>query len=456
MDLDRSSKNMLAINEPVIILTHARSGSTLLRMILDAHPELACPPETNMVKICGHLAQAWRVMTPHGSSESVIPQAAAITIKAMVNSTFTAYLLRVGKRRWCDKSLGTVRALQPFASLYPKARYVCLYRHCMDVIDSALEASPFGLLGYGYENFVSRFEGNSVAAIAAAWCEETMLALDFEEAYPEACYRIHYEDLVAEPETVAKDLFAFLGAEPAPGITDSCFGVQHDFAGPGDHKVTATNRVVTDSVGRGIRVPADLLPRSLLQMVNGVLERLGYSVIDDNWRKSVQPPALLPGRIPGAPGSPTRAADLLAQVAELIDERVDRRLGLRLPPAARGALGPTKRIGLAVYCPGPHPATRYWRLDLDRRTSAAEEYTPTATDPRVDWLVTGEVRSWLSILSGEGNVATSVRERNLRLVDFASVDQQGAAESGRRARSYPALLNHLLDLGQSPAARATG
>jgi Sulfotransferase family len=34
--------------DPVFVLCMSRSGSTLLRLILDTHPDLACPPETNI------------------------------------------------------------------------------------------------------------------------------------------------------------------------------------------------------------------------------------------------------------------------------------------------------------------------------------------------------------------------------------------------------------------------
>jgi len=34
--------------DPVFVLCNVRSGSTLLRFGLDAHPDLACPPETNL------------------------------------------------------------------------------------------------------------------------------------------------------------------------------------------------------------------------------------------------------------------------------------------------------------------------------------------------------------------------------------------------------------------------
>jgi len=38
--------------DPVFVLCNGRSGSTLLRFLLDAHPDLACPPETNLPSLC--------------------------------------------------------------------------------------------------------------------------------------------------------------------------------------------------------------------------------------------------------------------------------------------------------------------------------------------------------------------------------------------------------------------
>ena len=42
--------------DPVFVLCMGRSGSTLLRFLLDAHPDLACPPETNLPSLCAQLA----------------------------------------------------------------------------------------------------------------------------------------------------------------------------------------------------------------------------------------------------------------------------------------------------------------------------------------------------------------------------------------------------------------
>jgi hypothetical protein len=437
---------MLALDEPVIVLTCARSGSTLLRLILDAHPELACPAETNIVKICSLLGQAWQLVDPPDSGDALSRMASA-SVKATVNTVFTSYLLRNGKRRWCDKSLGTARGLRPFIDLYPKAKFICLYRHCMDVIDSGLEASPFGLLGYGFENYVTRASGNSVAAIASAWCEETAWALEFEETHPERCHRVYYEQIVQSPEAVAAGIFDFIGVAPDPEVTRRCFDVQHDFSGPGDHKVTATNRISADSVGRGLRVPADLLPPPLLNGVNELLGRLGYPIVDENWRRSMWPPAILPGPAGAGPVPDERSAALLDHLGQIVRERVDLRLRMPLPPAARAAVGPTKTVGLVAYCPGPAPVARLWRFRLDPGPSVVEEPVRAADDPRVDWLVTGEVRTWLGILSGDENIAGSMRARTLRCIDYLGWDKQAIAENNKKSHSYRVLIGHLLGLG---------
>jgi hypothetical protein len=44
----------------VFVVCAGRSGSTLLRFLLDAHPDLACPPETRLPAICAQLATVWQ------------------------------------------------------------------------------------------------------------------------------------------------------------------------------------------------------------------------------------------------------------------------------------------------------------------------------------------------------------------------------------------------------------
>src|SRR5580692_4286505 len=55
-----------ARDDPVFVLCAGRSGSTLLRFLLDAHPDLACPPETRLPWLARQLATAWTVIEDAG------------------------------------------------------------------------------------------------------------------------------------------------------------------------------------------------------------------------------------------------------------------------------------------------------------------------------------------------------------------------------------------------------
>ena len=105
--------------DPVFVLCNGRSGSTLLRFLLDEHPELACPPETNLPALCGQLATVWSLIegaplsANRGDEPPEIPDAAIAGIRATMNMMLGSYLRRRGKKLYCDKSLGAA----PFADL---------------------------------------------------------------------------------------------------------------------------------------------------------------------------------------------------------------------------------------------------------------------------------------------------------------------------------------------------
>jgi protein-tyrosine sulfotransferase len=126
--------------DPVFVLCNGRSGSTLVRFLLDAHPEFACPPETNLPSLCAQLATVWSLIegaplsANRGDEPPVIPDAAIAGIRATLDSMVGPYLARREKKRYCDKSLGTARFAELLVRVYPQARFLCLYRHPMDVI----------------------------------------------------------------------------------------------------------------------------------------------------------------------------------------------------------------------------------------------------------------------------------------------------------------------------------
>ena len=54
------------------------------------------------------------------------------------------------------------------------------------------------------------------------WTTRRLIA-GVQEAHPELCHRVRYEDLVEDTEGVMRGVYAFLGVSPAPGIARRVF-----------------------------------------------------------------------------------------------------------------------------------------------------------------------------------------------------------------------------------------
>src|ERR1700676_1404217 len=159
----------------------------------------------------------------------------------------------------------------------------------MDVIASGIDACPWGLGNYGFEPYVAATPGNSVHALAKYWTDHTAAILGVEARFPQHCYRVRYEDLVADPDAVAGQVFGFLGVPPVAGISASCFSRERERFGPGDFKIWNTSQISGDSVGQGWPVPANMIPAPLTATMNELAGSLGYLRIDENWGSARRP-----------------------------------------------------------------------------------------------------------------------------------------------------------------------
>lgn len=408
-----------ACDSPVFVLTSSRSGSTLLRFILDSHPDLACPPETVVASACAALLRSWAILEEAGSESrppadaTQVPEAGIAVVQAAMDHLFGGYLRRRGKRRWCDKSLDSFMYADLLAQAYPRAKFICLYRHAMDVIASGVEACPWGVHRFGFDSYVAQYPGNSVAAIGAYWMNCAQSVLRFEEAHASSCHRVRYEDLVTAPEETVAAMFDFLEVPQAPGITTECFKVPHEANGPGDEKIWFTDRVKSSGIGRGVQVPADALPEPMLADINGALARLGYRQVGPGWNEATGQfdpretvPVPVPEPVPAAatsaavPSAPPTGDSELAAALRALDER----LSLRTAELEvfTGRWPGLRADTLALVVDGDQPAERRWSL--------GDPGDPVAT-------LIAAPGTWRSLLSGETNVVSELTSGRLRCVN---------------------------------------
>jgi protein-tyrosine sulfotransferase len=275
---------------PVFVLSCERSGSTLLRYIIDTHPQVCSPAHLHLGQLCSSLYTS--IFYSIGQTMEVPDEASrerlvAAEVRTVVDEFMQRYARAKGKQIWCEKTTENLQYLGYIRDVFPDAKYLCLYRNCMDVVHSSIECSRLGFLPE-LVPYVQKSPDNIVAAMVDSWVEKTTKLLDFELAHPSQSFRIKYESLVAEPFQTLHAMFAALGLDWDEKLLDAVFSTEHD-QGSGDRKILFTKRVNTDSIGRGSTISRSLIPDELLDRMNLLLARLDYPIVGNDWDNAPSP-----------------------------------------------------------------------------------------------------------------------------------------------------------------------
>jgi hypothetical protein len=193
---------------PVIVLGVGRSGTTLLRVMLDRHSELAIPYESFFVPQLAHrhgrrpaldgfLDDLGRLRTLYDwgiSPDDVRPRLhEGMTTSEAIAAIFETYAERQGKPRWGDKTPLYMQQLPLLEGLFPDATWVHLVRDGRDAALSFLEL-PEGFSGKTWA------QPRTAAQFAARWRTEILAARKLGRNAGGRYLELRYEDLVDEPE----------------------------------------------------------------------------------------------------------------------------------------------------------------------------------------------------------------------------------------------------------------
>ena len=196
-----------------------RSGTTLLRLQLDAHPELALPAETAFGEVArrfegsavtrDELLDALTGMPTWSDLAMSRDDLAALLaevedwgLSTGLRAFYRGYAAARGKTRYGDKTPGHVVDMDVLSRVLPEARFIHIIRDGRDVAAS-LRGLPFAPGDGG------------IAAIAAAWRDTIWRARRVAAQLPHYT-EVRYEALVREPERVLRELCDFLELEFAP------------------------------------------------------------------------------------------------------------------------------------------------------------------------------------------------------------------------------------------------
>ena len=225
---------------PFFIVGAQRSGTTMFRLMLNQHPELAVPfesgfitifyrrlgeygdltTEENVRRLLGDIAE-FPLVKKGGYVEDVeaILAHPIASYADLVNAIFKVYAWRTEKVRWGDKTPGYVTDLEVLWTLFPGCLIIHLVRDGRDVAISN-HGIAWGI--------------HSLPRAAADWRWKTMLGHKvgavLGEHYLEQCY----EDLVLRPEETLRRVCDFLQVRFDPDMLA--------------YHVDAQNQIPTDSL----------------------------------------------------------------------------------------------------------------------------------------------------------------------------------------------------------------
>jgi hypothetical protein len=284
------SENQLRVVPPLFVLSCERSGSTLLRYIIDTHPQVCSPAHLHLGELCRSLYTSLFFslgQTNEATDDAERERFVATETRRIVDDFMGRYVTAKGKQIWCEKTTDNLQYLRFLRDVFPDARYICLYRNCMDVVHSSIECSRLGFMPE-LAPYVQKRPDNIVAAMVESWIEKTTTLHEFEQAHSSQCFRIKYETLVADPSQTLAAMFASIGLDWDEKLLNAVFSTKHD-QGSGDRKILFTRKVNTDSIGRGSTISRSSIPDDLLEKMNLLLARLEYPIVGEDWDNAPSP-----------------------------------------------------------------------------------------------------------------------------------------------------------------------
>lgn len=256
---------------PIFIIGLYRSGTTLLRYVLDSHSRICCPPESYFMAALSLLVSDNRCS---GGLESMgFDQEHVIQkIRELCLYFFGNYAISQGKPRWADKTPGYVDYLDFLLCVFPESQFVIIHRHGLDQAHSYTRGGT--LMRESLREYCREEDEDLRVGAVRYWTDKTQKLGAFAKRYPEKCIQIFYEKLCQSPQGQIKMILDFVQEPWEPEVIEF-YKFPHD-VGREDGRVVAT-RGFSISRGHYQSWSPELVERCM-QIAGPTMEYLGYGV----------------------------------------------------------------------------------------------------------------------------------------------------------------------------------
>ncbi len=191
---------------PIFVGGLHRSGTTLMRLLLDSHPHIACGPESDLFqdnrleRLYTDLRTIWpTILSPH---YEFAPHTVDQAMAGLMHSIFMPYSQKQGKPRWAEKTPKNILVIDTLFAWFPAAQFIHMIRDPRDAFCSVREKAA--------KNKKPRWAAMTPERTATSWCRRINCGLAWRER-PDRYREVRYEELVTRPEATVRSVLAFLG-----------------------------------------------------------------------------------------------------------------------------------------------------------------------------------------------------------------------------------------------------
>lgn len=319
-----------------------RSGTTLLRLMLNSHPDLAIPEEGTfwmpLLRDCGKNVHApipkpvlenyLRYINKNSQfklwllDDSTVRQAALnaehITLAELMRLYYGAYMQLQGKTRVGDKTPSFFRMIPMLNKLFPMAKFIHIVRDGRDIYLSLRKMGCKDNISVGAMEWGYKFKK----------AQSDLAALD-----PSRVFTLRYEDLLLDPAGRLQEICTFLSAEYDPSMLDF-WKNSGKFIGA-HHSTKIFGPISADNVNKWKTRMAPSEVSRFQKVVGSKLQDLGYDIDSASY-----PGETLRIAWDLAYGVPCRLARVAKTVVQL---KITSRLGLGTDAAGKGVLPNNKQ-----------------------------------------------------------------------------------------------------------------
>jgi protein-tyrosine sulfotransferase len=258
---------------PIVVGGCHRSGTTLLRVLLDRHPKIAAGAESTV--FLRRISSPCEIGGLYGLDPELIAawQLEARSQVAFIERFQAAVLAAAGKPIWAEKTPGNVLRFGFVRRHFPDARLVHIIRDGRDVVCSLRRArwpKPCGGTGSGEE----------LRRCAEYWARYVRSGRRF--AGDPRYFELRYEALARDPEPALRRLLRFVGLEWDASL------LRTEHRPPGDGEKRQRGAIDAASVGRWQEELLPLEKQIVCEAVGDLLVELGYAA-DDRWAFGAAP-----------------------------------------------------------------------------------------------------------------------------------------------------------------------